>query len=464
VSRTADPIFAESLPRRRPLSEALPVPVLTCLALLALAMAVSTNFGQFHPQAMPWLVLAIAFMLLALRHRNRNAAILDERTGTIFWTVAIAAQAMLLLMHDPIGLATRNADAWIWFRGSIAAGGLFAIAALWASPRVEWLCKISLLVAYLTSGVIVLQMVAAPGVDVVVFQQQSCDALLRGICPYSITFPDISPAGSDFYGAGLSQNGRLLFGYPYPPLSLFLVLPAHLLGDFRLASLLATVGSSALLMFSTRAKSGTAAAAMLLLTPMGFFVLWAGWTEPLAGLMLVMVVVACRGQDSRQSRIARAVSLGLLLAMKQYIVLLLPLIPLIAPPGRRWRLAVESVAIAAAVSLPLALWDAPGFLHSVVLLQFHQPFRDDSLSFLAPLHGVLPATLAAAIPFAVVTAAIALLLRLNRHTRVNFPLAASAVLLLFFAFNKQAFCNYYHLVIVGLCAAIMPWESASQRK
>ena len=29
------------------------------------------------------------------------------------------------------------------------------------------------------------------------------------------------------------MNGRLQFGYPYPQLSLLLIVPAHLLGDLR---------------------------------------------------------------------------------------------------------------------------------------------------------------------------------------------------------------------------------------
>jgi hypothetical protein len=88
-----------------------------------------------------------------------------------------------------------------------------------------------------------------------------------------------------------------------------------------------------------------------------------------------------------------------------------------------------------------------------VLLQFGQPFRADALSFLAPLHGALPHAAAAAVPFAVTLTVTVWVVRKCPRTPAGFALASAAVLLAFFALNKQAFCNYYHLVIGALCCA-----------
>ena len=83
-------------------------------------------------------------------------------------------------------------------------------------------------------------------------------------------------------------------------------------------------------------------------------------------------------------------ALGLFFAIKQYAVLLAPLAFLLvdARPGpvrRRETLLLlgKAVLLAAALTLPLALWNLPGFLNDVVLFQARQPFRIDSLSYAA---------------------------------------------------------------------------------
>jgi hypothetical protein len=120
----------------------------------------------------------------------------------------------------------------------------------------------------------------------------------------------------------------------------------------------------------------------------------------------------------------------------------------------RRRTIFVAMLTAGTVSLPLALWDLGGFVRSVVSLQFRQPYRADALSFLAPLHKVLPTSAAAAIPLALMSLALLWSLRKCPRTSAGFALGAAAVLLVFFAFNKQAFCNYYHLVVGALCCAI----------
>jgi len=47
-----------------------------------------------------------------------------------------------------------------------------------------------------------------------------------------------------------------------------------------------------------------------------------------------------------------------------------------------------------------------------------------------------------------------LVLRRAPRTPAGFAAGASLVFLAFFAFNKQAFCNYYFFVIGGICCAL----------
>jgi hypothetical protein len=478
-------------------------------AVLSLGAAVRTNYGQFDPQAIQWLAVALVTCLIAVTRAGRDPVDLTlqpashARLEKAIWLVAIAVQVVLLVGREPTVPGMAGGTSVIgWFRAGVVVTAGFAATGMLAPARGRGWCVGGMLAAHLAAGALLLGTQTPPGVDVIVFQHDACDALLRGVSPYSITFPDISPAGSDFYAPGISQNGRLLFGFPYPPLSLLLVLPAHLLGDFRFAGLFATTVAAGFITLTSRCPRSVAAAAMLLLTPMGFFVVWAGWTEPLAVMLLAGVVLAgarasraaAGGGPSRRSRVgpvsgflarrrrtrphtdrreglpdllahanapgesrrwdvALILSLGLFLAVKQYTVLLLPLVPLLGPRGQRWRVLLGTSVITTVVTLPLAFWDLPGFGHSVVTLQFHQPYRADALSFLAPLHDRLPLAAASAIPFALVGLTIAWTLKACPRTPAGFALAASAVLLVFFAFNKQAFCNYYHLVIGALCCA-----------
>jgi hypothetical protein len=451
------------------------VPVLLGVAVVALGLALDVDFGQFHPRAAAWLAVAVVACLTAVT-RCGPAAVTG--TSAALWLVPLGLQAAVLLARDPAvpGAGGAAAPALPWVRGGVLLVAACAAAAVVgpARGRAGWVA--AMVAAHFLTGLLVLRAHPVPGVDVVVFQRDACAAVLAGRSPYGITFPDVSPPGTAFYAPGVSVGGRLQFGFPYPPASLLLVLPFHLLGDVRLAGLLATSAAGWLVARARPGPRAAAAAGLLLLTPSGLFVLWAGWTEPLGVALLALVVfVAAREARGTSGRYAAGavlgpfdnptlrlvVALGLLLAVKQYFVLLLPLVGLLVPRGWRWRAVLGAAAVAAAVSLPLALTDAGGFLRSVVWLQFRQPYRADALSFLAPLHAFLPHAAASGVPLALAASAIAWTVRRCPRTPGGFALAASAVLLVFFAFNKQAFCNYYHLVVGGLCCAIGAWERVS---
>jgi hypothetical protein len=203
-------------------------------------------------------------------------------------------------------------------------------------------------------------------------------------------------------------------------------------------------------------------------------VLEAGWTEPPVVLLLAaLVYFTCRTEallfESRlNERGSRAVatwglpiSLGLLLVVKQYMILMTPLAVWMLWPQRVQlrRQILVALSVAIGITLPMALWNLRAFLWSVVLLQFRQPVRPDALSFLPSLMEWVHVPGMTVLPFIVALGVISW--SILRFPRTPFAFAAGTALmfLLFFAFNKQAFCNYYFLVIGGLCCAVAAGET-----
>jgi hypothetical protein len=421
------------------------------LCAVALGCALQVNFGQYHPLALAWLSVALALCLLCVAKPQWRAFRFLESRAALVVALALATQFTVLLTRSP-GATGRLGDgsSLLPFRIGVVAAGVVCAAGMWGGRRWYFPSVAALLLTYMLTGFWVLRAAPEPGVDVCLFQRGAAAALLRGDNPYAITFADPYKDSSRFYGPGVSVDGRLQFGYPYPPLSLLLVAPAHALGDFRYAHLVAMTLAGALIALARPGRLAFAAAALLLFTPRGFFVLEAGWTEPLAVLLLsATVFVACRSPGSIP------VALGALIAVKQYLLLVVLVAPLLPRFCRgRWKETFWKTGIViGAITLPLALWDLPAFVHSTVLLQFRQPFRDDALSYLVPLAHLLGTRPPAWIGLALAAAAAVMAVRKSPRTPSGFALALALVLLTFFAFNKQAFCNYYHAVIGALCCA-----------
>jgi hypothetical protein len=351
-----------------------------------------------------------------------------------------------------------------------------------------------------------------PHIDVFVFQQQAARALLHGRNPYAIDdFPDIYTDAAtgkprqEVYGPGMSDGLHLHFGFPYLPASLYLATLGYAAtGDYRNAQLAALVVSAVLIYLTKRTHSVSSAAtstpgrsgrgldpqvyfdpsntselasrpiptsalaaALLLFTPRIFFILISGWTEPFLVLwMSAAVYCACR-----RPRLL-PIALGLLLATKQYMALaVLPATVLLVPRDAgaagwrallpRWRdwlkLLAATAAVAFLVSAPLALWDLRKFYFSVVTVQRYAPFRWDALSYLtwhAFGHGEPSPGLTVSLPGLMAAAAIALCLWRAPRTPAGFAASVGFIMLVFFAFSKQAFANYYFFVIGAMCCAV----------
>ena len=311
-------------------------------------------------------------------------------------------------------------------------------------------------------GIAVLRWTPPRRVDVYLFQEDAATALLRGTDPYSITHQNLyGPDSSFFYGPGVVKDGRVDFGFQYPPLSLLAILPAYALGDLRYTYIVALLLSAVLLVRIRLTRVTLVAITILLLSPVTFYVLSRGWTEPLVLLMLCWTCLAAE----RCSRWL-PVALGLFFASKQYVVLAVPLAALLTAPfswKAYFRLLAAAALVAAVVTVPFAVWNFHAFWRGVVTWQFIQPFRPDALSFsvLAARLG-LPRISQVLVIASVAVAMVWCLARAPRRAN-SFAGCFALAMLVFFCLNKQAFVNYYFLVIGAmLLAAVIPDTAESQ--
>jgi hypothetical protein len=307
-------------------------------------------------------------------------------------------------------------------------------------------------------GIWMIQASPTPHVDVITVYESAWHALRHGKDPYTMTFPNIY-SNNDLYPPGYVVAGRVLLGFPYPPLSLLLGLPGMIFGDVRYADVAALIGTAAFIGYTRRNLIAPLAAVLLLSSPRALFVIEQAWTEPLTlvtfGATIYFAVRKPRGW-------MLPISLGLLVATKQYMIVAFPLAWLLTQPdqrGRDWlRLIIIASIAGAMVTLPFMVWNLGGFMKSVVELQFQERFRLDSLSLLSWIHysgiGTLtPERILAASGLALIVTLIVSLWRASR-TPAGFAAAIALVLLCVFVSSKKAFCNYYFCGLGVMCASI----------
>lgn len=317
------------------------------------------------------------------------------------------------------------------------------------SPRAlgMWFCALTFLLMALTI------LVDVPRIDVHVFLTEGSRALLHGQNPFAISYTNVYDARESalLYGPGIVVDGRVSYGFPYPPTTLLAAVPGYLAGDVRLSVALAVCALVAALLWRSTAPAPRAAALLLVCSPGAAHVVPNSWVEPLMVALLGFTVLALH----RGRLLLAACVLGLLLVSKQYFVVLAPCLWLLRPYATRGRV-LAMVASAAATVVPFLLWDPAAFYRSIVEFQFLQPYRPDSVGLLVwtvehlgwpgpSVYGVLP--LAAGLLTSVLLA-----VRL-RPGPDAFSVAVAAALVVTVMLSKQAFLNYYYLAAGALFVA-----------
>ncbi len=436
------------------------------VAAVALGRAVQFGNGAFTPDAIWWLVGACVVML-----GGWLAPAPTRLTAHLPTLVAVVAALGLVFQFSvfassppAIYLQAREPDPWKTFQAGIGVAGV--LAGLMFSPE-RWVRRLAvpaLILTYLVMGKWLIFASPAPAIDVWYIHQESLAELLKGHNPYTLTFRNIY--GDDrFFGPGMVQNGRLMFGYTYPPLSLILSIPGYLFGDYRYSLMVCNAATATLMALARPSKLSTTAAALFLFTPRSIFVLEQGWTEP-----MLLLSIAAVGFTALRFPKALPYAAGVMLASKQYAFLMAPAF-LLLPQVNKERatligFAWRAVAVAAALTVPFLLWDPKGFVHSIFMVQLGLPFRNDSLNFSAwwvqrggtPPPGILG--------WLMLLPAYAALWWRAPRTAGGFAITAGSIMLSFVIFNRQAFCNYYFLILGALlvgAAFSFPLDDDAQR-
>jgi hypothetical protein len=437
---------------------------LVALGAILLGHALQIGDGFYHPIALRWTLLATLFVIAGTARAVGPRGSEPMVAGVL---VAGLLSNLLALATMPIGMYLRRPEpsAHPEFLAGLAVAAIctLLIAVDPARARRAWLP--ALLLTYGALGVWLIHASPRPRIDVMTVFREALAALGRFDSPYSVTFPNIY-ANEELYGAGLVVNGRVQFGFPYPPLSLLMAIPAYAFsGDVRYSELAALLAGATAIGYCVRGRIAPLAAAGLLFTPRTFFVLEQAWTESLvicwAGLTVFAATRMPAPRATQPRAGLRAVALGLLVAVKQHLVIALLLARWLrrdAEGGRTTRsIVLVACAVAALVTLPFFVWDPEGAWRSVVTLQLREPFRIDSLSILSHLAREgwrpTPAALLAA-PLVALVAGLGVTWWRVPRSPAGFALGLGMTFLLLFLFSKKAFCNYYFLVIALLMAGV----------
>lgn len=429
-------------------------PALACLVLgvVVLGHALQIANGFYDPAALAWLTGALALCAAGASCVRSPAATSSVARVVLSGVMAagIAWQVATLLTASP-GIYLEEGARLVFFKaGVFAEVALICVGVAGIRPLQRYWFP-ALLVTVFMIGVWMMHASPSPFIDVGVVHRAAIRALVRGRDPYRVTFQNIYGADSGFYNPEAIVGNRVAFGYPYPPISLLLAVPGQAFGDYRYAELAALVIAAGLIGYARPALTPKLASSLLLTTPRVFFVLEQGWTEPIAVLLLALTVFCLMRKPSLAPWAA-----GLLIVGKQYLALAaVPLLRLATSQGAGWRRFVLNAALAGlVVTLPFALWHPRSFIENVVVLQFREPFRFDSLSYLSWAARAGWGT--GSFLWPILAAVLVLIADPARspNTPAGFAVSVALASLAMFAFGSKAFCNYYFFVVGAMCCAI----------
>ena len=350
-------------------------------ALLGDALQLSDGFYGLAPIALVTVALALAWLALTAP-RALNAVLPDRDRAVAQVILAVVVMQLLLIGAAPIGFYFRRPMPWQHpgFVPGLVVAGLGTLAATLAGPR-RWLrlaAAAAVVAAATWLGVLTYRGSPSPAIDVVPVHHDAFAALGRGESPYSMTFADIYAGTEQFYPPGMAVDGRVLYGFPYPPLSLAMAWPGHLAGDFRYAELAALVAAAAFAIAAGRASAVAIARrrrpAVHAARPSSRSSRPGPSRSPSSGSP------ARSGPRPPAGRWRRRRSSGWR-----------------SPPSSTWRWPCRPPGCSAPIALPAgarspspcgvagiallpALADLPGFLHSAVMVQVREVLRMDSLS------------------------------------------------------------------------------------
>lgn len=277
----------------------------------------------------------------------------------------------------------------------------------------------------------------SPRIDVWTVQQAGAAELKAGRNPYrTVAVRETGPTGLDSVP------------YVYPPVQLYLTLPAYAaMGDVRYTMLAAIVLAGIGMRYITgRARAELPAIAedapalYLWLTPKLFFILEQSWIDP---VQVMLIVFAYAAYVSRRPYLAAFV-LGFVLASKQTMFWAVGLTGVLLRFDRRqW---ATTLAVGGALVLPFVWLDFRALKQANFDLLNHLPSRPDALTFNTWYMRTFGSELSKSVGFGLAALTAVLAMWRMRGSAARLGLAVATTYAFFFAFNKWAFANYYFLI------------------
>jgi len=438
-------------------------PGLAAFGAVVLAIALAVSSGMYSPVALALVSIAGAAALVG------TFASADHSPGTgRRATIGILALGIgTSWVHDLLFLPGVAVDpaALGAFRPALVVVGVILLTYFWRGPP-GWVARtrFPVIVALgIALAALVILASPSPGIDVWQIQQQGATALLSGRNPYALAYPNPYGPGTPFLDPSiLSSDGLRILAYPYMPLVLLLDVPGVLLGDVRWTMLVGLAISALLVRALGRGSlEAELAGALLLLQPQGWMVIELAWTEPLAlaAVLLVALTVtrtasrAGDGSSAWKAWLVPGLAAALAISTKQYVPLLLVSFLFLLPRAACARSILVAAAGATALALPFLAIEPRAFVRGVLEFQLRQPFRQDALSWPAALFALggpkSPSWPAFVLAGATLVATLRGSMTIGRAT-----LASASAWIVFVAFNKQAFANYYWMGVGLLCAGV----------
>jgi hypothetical protein len=395
--------------------------------LITAAVALRTTYATW---TVILLVLAVLLVLCSVwlgEFRAPSAAVIAVTLATPLVAVVapLVISASHSLFHSPLFI---NVNLSWPLLPAVITGAVAVPLALLALIRPRWALVSLGVTAVAFAGVII---GGTPRIDVWVILQDVAGGLLHGQNPYEMRFPNV-PAG------------ETSSCFNYLPSTFLLTAPGRwLFGDVRWVEAGWVLGAALLLCWHTRRREGVLLAVLVAGLPCTLLVVQQAWTEP----MLLALLCLCAVAVDRGRWWWGVVAMGMALANKQHVVVLLPMLLLYKDFGPRR--TVAACLAGAAVAAPWVISDPSRFKTCVVDFYLYEGPPATSLSVWRwlpgpwSLIGLLVGTCAATV------------LVLRRCTGGGGLLVGSgSVLMVFDLFNKQTFANQWwlaaSLVVAGM--------------
>lgn len=439
-----------------------------CCGVL-LSVALKMSYGVLDEASMYLLTLALlcALVGLALPPKARYERFAQRALPVVLLTGLVINAGLAQITHPGMQVLMVHRDMPTFFHTEMDALLICGLLGLSSWPPMRrWHVPLMVGVAFLLGDWIIVSS-PSPRIDLIPLHIEALSALLSGHNPFAITFPNVY-GHAMYYGPGLVQGDRVMFGYDYPPINLLMALPGAALGDFRYAMALAWAFGAGIIARVRPGPLATLAMLLVLTTPRGLMPVECGWVEPFAFFLFALLLY---WTVHRPRWVPLA--LGLLLSSKQHMPLILPAAAAVLPvwhvPRKQiMRMIGAALAVGTVITLPFFLWSPSAFWHSVVEVMLMNPFRPDSLNYASWIYSFSTSDTPPSIwiGFALcVTAAVVVVGKAPR-TVAGCAMGFGFIFFCFLTFNRQAFYNYYWFIVACMFTAVavsdvqVPAESA----